>query len=49
MKVRLSDIAHVAEIVASIGVVISLVYVAAELRSNTAAVKVATVPLCPFG
>lgn len=42
-KFALAEIAQVAEIVASLGVVISLIYVAAELRSNTAAVKAATV------
>ena len=41
-KYGLSDWAHVAEIAAATGVVISLIYVGLELRSNTEATQAAT-------
>lgn len=39
---RLSQIAQLAEIVAAVAVVVSLVYVGKEVRSNTAAIKSAS-------
>lgn len=41
-RIDLSSLAHIAEIVAAIGVIVSLIYVAIELRANTAAVRATT-------
>ena len=42
-RLKLSDLAQVAEIVAALGVIASLIYVGAELKANTAMVRAATV------
>lgn len=42
-KPTLGELAQIAEVVAAVAVIISLVYVGRELRSNTAAVKAASV------
>ena len=42
-KIGLSELAHFAEIVAAIGVIVSLLYVARQVQSNTAAVKSSTI------
>lgn len=40
---KLSDLAHYAEIIAAIAVVVSLLYVGRQVQDNTAAIKSATV------
>ena len=42
MKFRLADWANLAEIVGAVAIVVSLIYVGQELRSNTAAVQAAS-------
>ncbi len=42
-KLKLRDIAQVAEVVAAVGVIISLIYVGVGVKDNTAAVRAATV------
>ena len=41
-KWTLADVAHLAEIVGAVAIVISLIYVGQELKSNTAAVQAAS-------
>ncbi len=38
-KIKLSELAHIAEIIAAVAVVMSLIYVGKEVQSNTAAVR----------
>ena len=39
MKLKLTELAHLAEIVAAIAVVVSLIYVGREVQGNTAAIR----------
>ena len=43
MKISLGQLAQIAEIVAALAVVISLIYVGRQLESNTSAARSATV------
>ena len=42
MNLRLSELAQIAEIIAAVAVIVSLLYVGMEVRRNTAATQAAT-------